>query len=415
MMGQELSEADETVCMLTLCFLHEAGHLFAKITGELPPVDALTNLELGDSEAKRVELRADRFAGEQLADALASVDNEARRYPALQAWSSLLTVSTTLVVNRLEAYLNGLTVSNAVSYLDSDATFAHPNLHLRYLVIRYYAAPSTEAESCIRDYLALRELARKEQIHDAVRSHDVHKVEVLLRDNPTLITLEDRIAETPMFIAASGGDCDMMRFLLAHGADVNDATSEGATALHAAARESQGAALELLLARGADVHARTWNGVTPILCAASDCFIEGLGMLIRHGAGVSDIGPSGLTPLHVVANDGCAQGVGELLLGGADIDATDSEGRTPLMLAIMKRQRDVSEVLLRRGATVNARDYVGYTALHHAAGCGLSDMARVLLAYGADVQASDYWGNVPWQVAVSEGHADTAKLLMPED
>lgn len=55
---------------------------------------------------------------------------------------------------------------------------------------------------------------------------------------------------------------DVLKVLIQHGADVNEADWEGATALHNAAYESDAGAIDALVAAGADIEAETCNGNT---------------------------------------------------------------------------------------------------------------------------------------------------------
>ena len=102
---------------------------------------------------------------------------------------------------------------------------------------------------------------------------------------------------TPFFRAAYGGDAEVMKLLLAHGADPRISTKDRTTPLmaltgvgyvlgvvqHRSHAEDM-EALRLLLELGADVNASNDQGVTPLMGAAQRGANEELVKLVEHGA-----------------------------------------------------------------------------------------------------------------------------------
>jgi len=73
---------------------------------------------------------------------------------------------------------------------------------------------------------------------------------------------------TPLMFAASGGNVDMIRFLVKRGAKVNHGAKEGAqTALLSAIYSGKPEAVQALVELKADVNAKTKDGTTPIKAA----------------------------------------------------------------------------------------------------------------------------------------------------
>ena len=143
------------------------------------------------------------------------------------------------------------------------------------------------------------------------------------------------------------------------GADPMESDARGNTPLHIAAANANPDVVKALIAAGADLAARTGGYLSP--------------------------GPNGQTPLHHAAarNENPAV-VEALLAAGADVNARDQNGQTPLHDA----NAAGTEVLLAAGADVNARAYNpgGWTPLHLAF---LTSRAAIelMLAAGADVNA----------------------------
>ena len=102
---------------------------------------------------------------------------------------------------------------------------------------------------------------------------------------------------TPLFRAAYGGDAEVMKLLLAHGADPSISTKDHTTPLmalagvgftlglvHHRSHQEDMEALHLLLELGADVNAANDQGMTPLMGAAQRGADEEIRVLVEHGA-----------------------------------------------------------------------------------------------------------------------------------
>jgi hypothetical protein len=93
-------------------------------------------------------------------------------------------------------------------------------------------------------------------IHDAVRDGDLKKVELLIKEQPTLVSSKDeKYGQTPLHIAAFNDRLEVAKLLLANKADVNAKANNGSTPLQLAAAKGNKDMVELLLASKADVNA----------------------------------------------------------------------------------------------------------------------------------------------------------------
>jgi ankyrin repeat protein len=139
---------------------------------------------------------------------------------------------------------------------------------------------------------------------------------------------------TPFWIAARAGDAEMMRLLLANGADPTTATSRNVTPLMVAAGVTRGTgdnpvpehraleAVKVCLTSGNDVNARNVNGETALHGAVyrgaqgSEGIIRAL---VDHGARVNVKNKEGWTPLTIAEgiytgnNNTVSLGAAELL------------------------------------------------------------------------------------------------------
>jgi ankyrin repeat protein len=141
-----------------------------------------------------------------------------------------------------------------------------------------------------------------------------------------------------------------------------------------------------LVAEGADVNAGDEEGKTPIFHVRDPGLAR---LLVELGADLNHRDAEGKTPLHrAIFPD--LQAV--LLAAGARTDAEDEEGETPLFHAMHASDAEIVAALLRRGADPNNRNRAGRTPLFYAHS---DETAKLLLAAGADPNAEDQHGDTP--------------------
>jgi ankyrin repeat protein len=119
--------------------------------------------------------------------------------------------------------------------------------------------------------------------------------------------------ETPFVRAALSGDIEVMRLLLANGADANIATTQGTTALMAASGIN-------------------WIPAQTFSHSEAD-YVEAVKLCVERGADVNASNSLGLTAMHGAANRGWVSVMQILADHGAKVDAKDKEGRTPMTFA----------------------------------------------------------------------------------
>lgn len=163
-----------------------------------------------------------------------------------------------------------------------------------------------------------------------------------------------------LFFAARYDACDLARFALDRGVDIEMRSYWGMTVLHLAVRFRSSQMVKFLLNEGAFVEAVDHLMQTPLIQAAES---ESLDQVVL------------------------------LVLGGANLDAQDCDYCTPLMHASKKGSLEIVRLLLEKGAKVNAGDTSDVTALHLAATRRHFDILKLLLAFDADTTARDSSGN----------------------
>jgi ankyrin repeat protein len=119
--------------------------------------------------------------------------------------------------------------------------------------------------------------------------------------------------QTPFLRAALNGDVTLMRLLLAHGADPNLGTYDGATPLMAAAGV---------------------NWVVAQTYSRSDAeYLEAAQLCLELGNDVNAVNSQGFTAMHGAANRGFDAMIALLAKAGAALDVKDEQERTPMTFA----------------------------------------------------------------------------------
>lgn len=189
-----------------------------------------------------------------------------------------------------------------------------------------------------------------DRLHNAIVADDVSFVRAAVQSGTTGV--DQRIpapvyAEgTPLItVAARAGALQVLRFLIAAGADVNALTPAGETALMLAAYFED----------GSDSAQRRHEAAVR--------------MLVEAGAGIENE-PYHYTPLAYAAYQGHDRIVRYLIERGARVDADAENGftyiNTPLMMAAIQGHHSTAHWLLRAGANPKVRVHYGHTAAEFA-------------------------------------------------
>ena len=233
--------------------------------------------------------------------------------------------------------------------------------------------------------------------------------------------------------AVRTGDAASVEALLDGGADVDEASADGTTALHWAVYRDDLPIVERLIRRGAAVDAANRYGVRPLTIAVAAGQAPVVEVLLAAGA--DPAAPAGgEPPILAAARTGSLDTVRSLVRHGADINAREAlRGQTALMWAAAEDHAAVARTLLELGADVHARSTgagtvrsgaldadqrapervtVGFTPLLFAARQGALNTARVLVAAGADVDEQGPRGSNALLIATRNRHYELAAFLV---
>jgi ankyrin repeat protein len=226
---------------------------------------------------------------------------------------------------------------------------------------------------------------------------------------------------TAIHWAAYHDDLDLARALVAAGANVDVVNEYGSTPLAEAAAVGNPAMISLLLAAGADVTRTNADGQTALMIVSRTNKLEAAALLIEAGADVNRAETwRGQTPLMWAAAQSQPGMIGLLMANGAEPDVRSKAnhwrqvsaetrrmyrptgGLTPLLFAAREGCANCVEALLDGGADPDFVNPKNVTALFLAIDNSHMDAARVLIEAGANVNKWDWWGRTALFAAVDQ-------------
>ena len=122
-------------------------------------------------------------------------------------------------------------------------------------------------------------------LYNAVLSGSAEMVEMLVELGADVNKLGERQHVIALHLAASLGNTEIVKTLVAHGAKVDAELDGGITPLHLAAYGGKIETIEALIELGANVNAQDKNGETVLHLAKRGGFPEVVKVLIKNGAG----------------------------------------------------------------------------------------------------------------------------------
>ncbi|MDQ7824135.1 MAG: ankyrin repeat domain-containing protein [Candidatus Eremiobacteraeota bacterium] len=189
------------------------------------------------------------------------------------------------------------------------------------------------------------------ELQAAVFENKLEKTEELLKLHPGQVNQGDGEGTRLLQVAACNGYDEMVRLLIARGADVNAHNDSGTTALQEAVYKKNRPMIDLLLSERADPDGKDCRGYTSLHLAVELGDYDVASRILSAGAKINVRGMGGLTPLHLAAMQGRLRIMELLLSKGAAVNARTEEGKTPLKLALEHKRTEAAKLLKSKGGT----------------------------------------------------------------
>lgn len=208
----------------------------------------------------------------------------------------------------------------------------------------------------------------RDGLRSAVKERDFQKAEEYIREGKThttnVINSKDRNGNSPLSIAVSKQDLEMMGFLIENGADVNIEDFFRVPPIYYAVTKGTTEMIELLIDKKASISGYfSYAGEKRTLVgwAIDENSPEKVEVLLKYGAS-----PNGKFDLLAYSQNSCLHAaieknysrIVELLIEyRADVNVKNEQGQTPIYLAIRSKRPEMIKLLYGNGADIdNVKD-----------------------------------------------------------
>jgi ankyrin repeat protein len=203
----------------------------------------------------------------------------------------------------------------------------------------------------------------EQELHSATIARDSTRIEYLLKRGAK-IDYKDTEGQTPLMVAAKGGDLSVMNGLLEYKANPNAQDEDGWTAGMHAVRSNEPKVFRLLGKHKANFNLVNNDGLTALAMAVFDNKANAVVAMLDNNANPDfAMGSAKYNALMVAVKKGNLQMAQTLLQYKANPNARNAGGLTPLMIAAFGNEDMIVSLLLKAGATTSLKDDQGKTAL----------------------------------------------------
>eukprot|EP00833_Pecoramyces_ruminatium_P011921 jgi/Orpsp1_1/1185953/evm.model.c7180000096210.1 len=238
----------------------------------------------------------------------------------------------------------------------------------------------------------------------AIRENSVDMVEFLIKDCGAEVNVIFESGYTPLILAISKGNIEIVKILINHGADINMMKNSDSPLNLAIARNMEDI-VHYLVEKGANIYKSSYS-MTPLMNAVYYCNNKIAFYLIEKGADINKSFIYHTSPL-LFAIKSCNKKFVKYLIEKYNVDVNSS---FPIMKAIELNNKTIVKYLVEAGADIS-KAYNNHTPLSLAITCNAKCITRYLVEQGVNM---DEWPHVesPIVYAIKNNKMAIAKCLV---
>lgn len=221
----------------------------------------------------------------------------------------------------------------------------------------------------------------------------------------------DISAEDALIDAIIAGSPEVIQILLQEGADPNQGSDYSSPLMWAVERRNS-KIVRLLLEHGAKIDFINSRDMTAMDTAIEKGYGEITQLLLRHGAKTKISSPQREQAFFSAVDEKDFAKLQLLLDKGTNINSRDELQQSPLIHAISYGNREAAIWLLEHEAMTDILDVNGRNALWYAADKGLSEVVARLLPTNSDINSFDRYKKTALMAACERGNREVVKLLL---
>ncbi|XP_063874460.1 histone-lysine N-methyltransferase EHMT1-like isoform X2 [Scylla paramamosain] len=264
-----------------------------------------------------------------------------------------------------------------------------------------------EAIRCINEGKAVNIKSSSKGIYAACKQNDIEKLlHALVTGLSPNVKVKECGSQTGLHVAAAFGSVAALHILVMAGATIDMTDTQLMTPLMIAITKEQNNVVHYLVQAGASLMAKTQDGMTCLHLAAkcgnlTACqHILESGRLTRHAINMQDEG--GWTPLVWASENKFTTVVKFLLDRGGNPQLCDVEQNTALHWAAFSGSTEICSMVLDRGCSLRSMNAHGDTPLHIAARQNHTDAVVLLLTRGAQLDVLNSKNQMPIDCALAD-------------
>jgi ankyrin repeat protein len=236
-------------------------------------------------------------------------------------------------------------------------------------------------------------------IHGATHNGFIEVIKVMLKHGIDINT-QSKDSTTPLYYSlgytGQKTNINLVKFLLAEGANPNIEHKNGHYPIHAAINSKDIDVLQLFIKNNEDANKTGASGTTPLYFAVNYIGdIDIIDYLLEQGALPNTPVKGGFTPIYAATEKGRLDIIKKLVAKDGNIEQTIDCGDAPMSMAAYRGNLDIIKYYKDLGASINIKNKNGDMPIHEAHMGAKIEIVDYLLEQGVDINAKNLQGKTP--------------------